>query len=300
MRNRIIAIVVIVALVLGLVVLSSTAARGDEVCVPKAAYTETINHPEVSHVVHHPAVTETKTVADRRHSWNPKGPQNETDGPGPDSTPLTDPDHWTANTAHYNGTDPLGVVFQEGRGNGGDNASWFFWTTKTETVTVKEPYDEKVVDKEAYTETIEHPAVTCPPPGGGGEEEYTPDYKEVVVKHCTYDTYKEYERLEIRTPNGDGSATVEFTPWEFTGSYNVKHANTCATDKPEKPHDGVDKPGKRVVDSRPEKPVAVPTAVAAGVGELPNTGNSNGNLLLGTLGVLMIAAGASLMLRKRV
>jgi len=166
-RNTLYALVgVLVVVVVVLVLLpfgKGNAVTGTEPCVPQDAWTETIEHPAVTHVVHHDAVTKDIKVADQRYAWTPKGPVDESqDGPAAGSTPLTDPDHWQANTSNYNGTDPLDEVFQEGRGNGGNNASWFYWTSKTETVVVTPAYDETVVDHEAYTETIEHPAVTCP------------------------------------------------------------------------------------------------------------------------------------------
>ena len=102
-----------------------------------------------------PATTDTPQ---QRYSWNPHGPQDETDGPGPGSTPLTDPDHWQANTSHYNGTDPLGQAFQEGHGNGGNNASWFYWSYApgTEQHTVHHDVTSDLYLYKLVTETQGH------------------------------------------------------------------------------------------------------------------------------------------------
>jgi hypothetical protein len=121
----------------------------------KDAWTETIEHPAEYETVTIPAVVETKTVPGQRWAWNPTGPNL---SPG-DSTPLTDPERWTANTSNYNGTDPLEEAFQQGAGNQGNNASWFYWTTETVEVVIEPERTEEQLVKEAWTETIEHPAV---------------------------------------------------------------------------------------------------------------------------------------------
>jgi len=148
------------------------------------AVTHVVHHEAITHVVHHEAVTHEETEPGQRYKWNPRGPQDEAGGPGPGSTPLTDPDHWQANTSHHDGSDPLGEVFLEGNGNGNDNGSWFYWTVVTTTVVDSEAYDEEVVDgeaydeeivdgeaydeevvdSEAYDEEVRHPAVACPDP----------------------------------------------------------------------------------------------------------------------------------------
>lgn len=171
--KKIIALVTALLVIFAMSVTVANASGKTAECTPKAAYTEVVKHPAVTHVVHTDEVTQ--VVADQRYAWNPKGPQNETDGPGPGSTPLTDPDHWQANTSHYNGTDPIGSAFQEGHGNGGDNASWFYWTGKTVVITPAS--DVTVVDQLETTDVITHEAVTCA----------TIDDKPVVKHHVTYE-----------------------------------------------------------------------------------------------------------------
>jgi hypothetical protein len=125
----------------------------------KAAYDEVVHHaavPAVTRLVHHDAVTE--TVPDQRYSWNPQGPNDESAGTPGWPEPATG--KWTANSSTYRAGDPLGTVFQSGGGNGGDNASWFYWTVKQ--VETSAAYDETVVDvpaKAAYDETVHHVAV---------------------------------------------------------------------------------------------------------------------------------------------
>lgn len=127
---------------------NAVVVTDDCITTTTQVYSRTTEVPEVSHV----------ETTYQRYSWNPKGPKDETDGPPDGSTPLTDPEHWQANTSHYNGTDPIGVVFQEGGGNSGDNASWFFWTAD-ETVVV----DEEGYSYTEYVYTVVVTGESCPP-----------------------------------------------------------------------------------------------------------------------------------------
>lgn len=189
-RQRVLSAVSALALGAAVVLPSAdTASAADQTeCTPTAAWTETIpaqgepqilvdnpeyksEIPEQSHVEHHPAETATEY---QRWSWNPHGQDEQVPPAG--STPATDA-RWQANTTHYNGEDPVGVAFQRGGGNDGDNGSWFYWTA--DEVVVKEAWDETVIDQEYVpaqgepqiwidnpdyvpAQTIEHPEVTCP------------------------------------------------------------------------------------------------------------------------------------------
>lgn len=129
---------------------SSAAVSAD--CVPQAAYTETINHPAETHVVHHAAVPGTP---DLWWNWSPNKDQAPFDGePG-----FPDP-RGTWEGPHQNGgpdQDTYGT-FNSSHGESG-RASWFH----REHGTAGTPaWDETVVDKAAWVETINHPAVTCP------------------------------------------------------------------------------------------------------------------------------------------
>jgi len=91
-------------------------------------------------------------VPEQRWSWNPHGDQ---EGPG-DSTPLNDPDHWTANTEHYKDGEPLGAAYQAGTPGNGD---WFYWTT---TTVIDKPAVPGTPGSPAVYNTVHHDAVTCP------------------------------------------------------------------------------------------------------------------------------------------
>jgi len=120
-------------------------------CTPMAAYDEQVLvTPEVPATPGTPAVTHTAPV--QRWSWNPHGEQ---DGPG-DSTPVNDPDHWTANTEHYKDGEPLGVAYQAGTPGNGD---WFYWTTEEVVDTPAVPGTPEIP---AVYQTVHHDAVTCP------------------------------------------------------------------------------------------------------------------------------------------
>lgn len=124
----------------------------DSPCVPKDAYTETINHLAVTHVVHHEAVAATP---DLWWNWSP----NKNQGPfdGPPSFPVDARGTWQG--PHENGgpdQDTFGT-FNSSHGQSG-NVSWFHREHGTAEVAA---YDETVVDHEASVETVDHSAVTC-------------------------------------------------------------------------------------------------------------------------------------------
>lgn len=158
---------------------TTKASAVDEPCVPRDAWTEVIEHPAETHVVHHdavviehPAVPDvTETIPGLWLNWSP----NHEQGPfeGPPAYP-TDPrgtwQHWGDYKDIPPGHAGPDGVYQQGNGNG----SWFYRQaekvivitegTDAWTEVVEEAYDETVVDKEAWTETIEHPAVVCVTP----------------------------------------------------------------------------------------------------------------------------------------
>jgi hypothetical protein len=117
------------------------------------------------------AVAGTPATALQRHSWNPQGPVDESIASP--TWPVPQQGKWQANTSNYNGTDPLGVPFQQGGGNGGDNASWFYWTFTPATPGQAEvSHTDYNWQKQTRTFTA---GVDCPPPA---------DDKKVVV--CKY------------------------------------------------------------------------------------------------------------------
>ncbi|MGN8027741.1 hypothetical protein [Microbacterium sp. 22242] len=134
-----------------LIAVPAAYAADSTTCTPAAAYDEQVLvTPAVPATPGTPAVTQ--TVPDQRWSWNPHGDQA---GPG-GSTPLNDPDHWTANTEQYKDGEPLGVAYQAGTPGNGD---WFYWTTKEVVVTPAVP---GTPGTPAVYKTVHHDAVTCP------------------------------------------------------------------------------------------------------------------------------------------
>jgi hypothetical protein len=118
---------------------AAQATEGTSTCTPSPGTPPTEGTPAVTHDEY------------QRYSWTLAG-KNAGDGPG-DSTPITNPGDWQANTTNYegagHGTDPIGVAFQEGTPGHGD---WFFWTKTT------------VIDKPAVPGTPGTPPVICPTP----------------------------------------------------------------------------------------------------------------------------------------
>lgn len=162
------ALTVILALV-GVVSMTGASADPEE-CVPADAYTETIEHPEVSHVVHHEAVTHEETVVDQEATpevwanWSPNHNQGPFDGPP--AFPTDSRGTWHIHNQIPGGhAGPDGVYQRDNPGNG--NGDWFYRhnmtpeVTHTVVVVDEEAYDETVVDEEAWTEVIEHEAVVC-------------------------------------------------------------------------------------------------------------------------------------------
>jgi hypothetical protein len=122
----------------------ANATGDDEPCVPRDAWTEVIEHPAVTETIHHDA------VPSLWWNWSPNKDQGPFDGP-PDF-PVDPRGTWQG--PHEEGgpsQDQFGT-FQQGNGNG----SWFHREPGVDA------YDEVRVITPAWTETVEHPAVTCP------------------------------------------------------------------------------------------------------------------------------------------
>jgi hypothetical protein len=149
---------------------SSTPTGADQTCVPSQPWTETIEHPAVSHtetvvVVDEEAWTETiPAVAELWQNFSPNNQQQKFEGP-PDW-----PDDPRGTWQHIDKPIPPGHqgpdgVYQRGEGNG----SWFYRRAAVPEHVIEHPavtHEEQVVviDKPAWTETVEHPAVVCPGP----------------------------------------------------------------------------------------------------------------------------------------
>jgi len=142
-----IAAVVGAALLMMRIPATGAVASTEEPCVPSEAWTETIEHPAV--------MGEEEVFAHwQRYSWT-GGPHE------PDTAPAFPGPDWQPNVQG----DPHGVgvegAYYRSNGNSG-KGDWFYLEAVTEIV--------PVVIEEAWTETIEHPAVVCEEP----TEEPTP------------------------------------------------------------------------------------------------------------------------------
>jgi hypothetical protein len=113
-------------------------------CVPAAAFTETINHPAVSHVVHHDA------VASKWWNWSPNKDQAPFNGPP--SFPTDPRGVWEG--PHADGG-PAGDGTFSTAANDNGHAPWFHRNAAVDA------FDETIIDTPASVETINHPAVTC-------------------------------------------------------------------------------------------------------------------------------------------
>lgn len=164
----------VLAVVLALIgvgsMINANATGGDgEPCVPSDAWTETIDHPAVTH-------EETVTVVDEE-AWTEVIPEVagfwQNFSPNKENRPFTGPPSWPADERgtwqgpHTNGgpqPDAQGV-FQNGQGNG----SWFYRQQPVAEQVIEHPavtHEETttVVDEEAWTEVVDHDAVTCEEP----------------------------------------------------------------------------------------------------------------------------------------
>jgi hypothetical protein len=141
--NIFIVLAVAVALFVLALVLPAVADDTTEPCVPKDAWTETIEHPAVTETVHHAA------VPSLWWNWSPNDQQGSFDGPP--AFPVDPRGTWQGPHSEGGPSQNLFGTFPQGNGHG----SWFH----------REPgvaaYDEIRVIREAWIETIEHPAVVC-------------------------------------------------------------------------------------------------------------------------------------------
>lgn len=285
-------ILAVIASIIGTVTMTSANAQGnEEPCVPSEAWTETIEHPEVSHVVHHEAVTHVvhhdavtheETVVDQEATpevWANFSPDRQ-QGPftGPPSFPEDARGTWHVHDKIPGGHEGADGVYQRDNPGSG-RADWFYRHNPTdavthqvtvvdqeaydETVVDQEAYDETVVDQEAWTETIEHPAVTCE-----GEQ---PDPLVQVSSSTAYEcgdnfqttvtvtTTTEYVLVEGEWVLGD--------PVSETVTETADHAVVpCDTDEPPVDNPPTDNPP--VVHHNPpapKQPAAVPTVIDAGL-----------------------------------
>jgi len=145
---------VVVAVGLGAVIKHSASADDrpivDPPCVPSDAWTETIEHPAVTH-------EETVVVQEAVDAVWANFQPNDNHAPfvGPPSYPSDPRGSWNVHNQIPGGHEGPDGVYS--KGNPAKGGNWFYRQAAVEEVTET----IVVVDEEAWTETIEHPAVVC-------------------------------------------------------------------------------------------------------------------------------------------
>lgn len=145
---------------------TASATEGDEPCVPQEAWTEVVEHPAVTHeetvtVVDEEAWTETIPAVPGQW-WNFAPNNNRDPFVGPPAFPVDERGTWVG--PHTEGGPDGEGTYAVGNPDKGGN--WFHREAGTPEQTIEHPavtHEETttVVDEEAWTETIEHEAVTC-------------------------------------------------------------------------------------------------------------------------------------------
>lgn len=150
--------VAVLVAVLGAFIKHSASANYDrpgpeEPCVPSEAWTEIIEHPEVTH-------EETVVVQEGQDAvWANFQPNNHKEPfVGPPSYPSDSRGSWNVHNQIPGGHEGPDGVYAKGNPDKGGN--WFYRQAAVEEVTET----VTVVDVEAWTETIEHPEVICETP----------------------------------------------------------------------------------------------------------------------------------------
>jgi hypothetical protein len=294
-KFRIVVIAAVLALVAALIGVGSMTqanAQGeDEPCVPADAWTETIEHPEVSHVVHHEAVTHVVHHDAVTHTvhiidvdatpevWANFSPDHQ-EGPftGPPAFPFDERGTWHLHDNIPGGHEGSDGVYQRDNPGSG-RADWFYRHNATlevshdevvvdqqaydETVVDTEAYDETVVDEEAWTETIEHPAVTC--------EGDQPDPLVQVSSSTSYECGDDFQTTETVTTTTEyvlvEGEWVLGEPVSETVTETADHAVVpCDTDEPPVDNPPTNTPPvKHNNPPAPQQPAAVPSVIDAGL-----------------------------------
>lgn len=239
----IVSVVVFVSLVIA-PVFASNAVTYDVTsdCVPKDAYTETIEHPEVSHeetriVVDVEAYDETVFDHWQRYSWT--GGPHESDNP-----PAFPSEDWQPNVqGDPHGIGVAGAYFRS-HGNSG-NGDWFYLEAVNTVIHHDaETHEETftVVDSEAWVEVIDHPAVTCEEPELTCEDpQYVPIGDECETEEppvvCKVDCDPDVTTVTRTVHTYTCTAHVATTSEKANGKWSVvdrvvdKHKNTCLPGK---------------------------------------------------------------------
>lgn len=192
----------------GLVALSAVApatAAGRECQTTTPTQTE-IQHPEVSHVVHHDAVVHTEYYYSKFTHTKTKPPYGSWSAYGPWTqwTPITH-DSWET----FN-VEAIGSPAFHAQGTYQDGTKWYReWqvrnTGQTRTIVDQEAYDETVIDSHAGTETVSTP----------GSKECTAVAKTKVAIHDVCNCWRDKVTMTGGPHVKIKSSKVNNTTWKF-------------------------------------------------------------------------------------
>lgn len=188
--KKIIALVTALLVIFAMSVTVANASGKTAECTPKAAYTEVVKHPAVTHtvtdtVVDAAAYDEVVAPAVEAQHYSLKG----NSGIGKDEVPVFPADYWQANTHQEpHGSDNVTWLNADHTGlhytsHGSEGLrDWFYFAPATPAVVVHHDavtheVVRTVVDQLETTDVITHEAVTCA----------TIDDKPVVKHHVTYE-----------------------------------------------------------------------------------------------------------------
>lgn len=175
-KTRIAVIAAILALVAAIIGIGIATSAQATVCVPRDAYVEHVEHD---------AVTHQEKVIDAPASpavWANFSPTN-THAPfvGPPSYPSDSRGKWNVHNQIPGGhVGPDGVY---AKGNPAKGGNWFY----RKAAVAEQSHMITVVDHEAYTENIPHPAVVCQPPGDDDEPQVVQPITPPVLDPCGLD-----------------------------------------------------------------------------------------------------------------
>ncbi|HEU4337345.1 MAG TPA: hypothetical protein VFR45_08540 [Nocardioides sp.] len=274
---------------------TSVPMTQDAPCVPSDPWTETIEHPEVSHVETVVVTPAVPAVPGQHYSLKgSSGIEGDAVPPAPD----VKPEFWQENTEqepHLGGNDGKNVTwYPVDPATSGlhytsvqGNRNWFYFRAPvpaqpevTEQVTV--------VDEEAWTETIEHPAVVCP------TEPPTTVPPTTVPPTTPAPTAQPPEVLPT-------TATPAPTPAAEPSEPADEEPADEVTQQPSAQPDDVEVMGVQA-PVPPVAPTAVPTAIDAGLPAGPGAGASTAQLwgvVLAAMGTVLLVSAGGVLVRIR-
>ena len=315
---------------------TSVPTTQDAPCVPSDPWTETIEHPEVSHVETVVVTPAVPAVPGQHYSLKgSSGIEGDAVPPAPD----VKPEFWQENTEqepHLGGNDGKNVTwYPVDPATSGlhytsvqGNRNWFYFRAPvpaqpevTEQVTV--------VDEEAWTETLEHPAVVCPtepptteppttePPTTEPPTTEPPTTEPpTTVPSTTEPPATEPPTTEPPTTPAPTAQPPEVLPTTATPAPNPaaepgepadeEPADEVTQQPSAQPDDvevmGVQAPVPPAPPAPPAAPTAVPTAIDAGLPAAPGAGASTAQLwgvVLAAMGTVLLVSAGGVLVRIR-